>query len=128
MLRDSCSKEQAESKVGAQMPLEEKRKLSDIVIDNNGSREELRSQVCLSHTQNVPKFFPTRIAAFMGAITMVASTLHDSNGMKIWVWFVQTVEVVRRIRRHGLLHQVFLGPGMVCVLVAGAFKFLASRH
>ena len=47
MKRDSCTQKQAEDKVASQMPLELKRKLSDIVIDNNGSREESRRQVVL---------------------------------------------------------------------------------
>lgn len=45
MERDGCSRELAEAKVGAQMPLAAKRAKSQHIIDNSGSREETRAQV-----------------------------------------------------------------------------------
>jgi dephospho-CoA kinase len=39
------SREEAEQRIAAQMPVEEKMRLADHVIDNSGSREETRRQV-----------------------------------------------------------------------------------
>ncbi|TSK06732.1 MAG: dephospho-CoA kinase [Geobacter sp.] len=43
--RDGLSREAALSRIASQMPMEEKKKLGRIVIDNRGSREELEAQV-----------------------------------------------------------------------------------
>lgn len=43
--RDGISREEAEKKINSQMPLDEKAKLADHVIDNSGSLEETRRQV-----------------------------------------------------------------------------------
>ncbi len=43
--RDGLSADQIEQHLEAQMPLEAKRKLADIVIENVGSLEDLRRQV-----------------------------------------------------------------------------------
>ncbi|KAK9819816.1 hypothetical protein WJX72_002721 [[Myrmecia] bisecta] len=43
--RDRCSREEAEAKIRAQMPLEAKRQLADYVIDNSGTLPQLHSQV-----------------------------------------------------------------------------------
>jgi dephospho-CoA kinase len=45
MARDSLGREAALQRIAAQMPMEEKKKLGKIVIDNRGSREELEAQV-----------------------------------------------------------------------------------
>ncbi len=45
MARDGLSREDAERRIDAQMPIEEKRKLADVVIDNSGSPEETERQV-----------------------------------------------------------------------------------
>lgn len=45
MARDGCTEEQALLRIRAQMPLSEKRELSDYVIENDGSREETETQV-----------------------------------------------------------------------------------
>lgn len=45
MVRDQISAEQAEHRLNAQMPIEEKKKLADYVIDNSGSLEETERQV-----------------------------------------------------------------------------------
>jgi dephospho-CoA kinase len=42
--RDGMSEEQARARIAAQMPLSDKVKLADFVIDNSGSREETRAQ------------------------------------------------------------------------------------
>lgn len=43
--RDGLSREQAQRRVDAQMPIEDKRALADHVIDNSGDREATRRQV-----------------------------------------------------------------------------------
>jgi dephospho-CoA kinase len=43
--RDGLSAEEARRRVGAQMPLDEKRARADHVVDNTGSREQTRAQV-----------------------------------------------------------------------------------
>ncbi|QXE89352.1 dephospho-CoA kinase [Geomonas subterranea] len=45
MVRDGLSREAALSRIASQMPMEEKKKLGKIVIDNRGSREDLEAQV-----------------------------------------------------------------------------------
>ncbi len=45
MARNALSREQAELRVRAQMPIEEKRRLADVVIDNTQDRDALRAQV-----------------------------------------------------------------------------------
>jgi dephospho-CoA kinase len=43
--RDGLTPEQAEARLAAQLPIEDKRKLADIVIDNSGSLEHTERQV-----------------------------------------------------------------------------------
>jgi len=45
MARDGCDQEEAERRIAAQMPIDEKRALADHVIDNRGSRGETDAQV-----------------------------------------------------------------------------------
>lgn len=45
MNRDQLSKESAETRLASQWPLEEKKKFTTYILDNNGSREQLLSQV-----------------------------------------------------------------------------------
>jgi dephospho-CoA kinase len=45
MLRDGSSREEAELRVRAQLPLDAKRALADFTIDNSGSREQTERQV-----------------------------------------------------------------------------------
>jgi len=47
--RDGCSPEQAEQRIAAQMPIEEKRALADAVIENTGSVANTRAQVVALH-------------------------------------------------------------------------------
>ncbi|XP_040885172.1 dephospho-CoA kinase domain-containing protein isoform X2 [Toxotes jaculatrix] len=51
MQRDGLTQEQAEQRVAAQMPLNEKRGLANHVIENSGSREETHRQVLRLHTK-----------------------------------------------------------------------------
>lgn len=43
--RDGCTREEAERRVAAQMPIEEKRALADHVVDNSGSAADTERQV-----------------------------------------------------------------------------------
>lgn len=45
MKRDDISKEYAEEKINSQIPVEEKRKKADVIIDNSGTLEETFAQV-----------------------------------------------------------------------------------
>jgi len=45
MQRDHMRLEEARSRLDAQMPIEDKRKLGDLVVDNSGTPEETREQV-----------------------------------------------------------------------------------
>jgi dephospho-CoA kinase len=45
MARDGCSAEEAERRIAAQLPIDEKREMADFVIDNSGSLEQTRAQV-----------------------------------------------------------------------------------
>lgn len=45
MNRDQLSKESAETRLASQWPLEEKKRFASHILDNNGSREQLLSQV-----------------------------------------------------------------------------------
>lgn len=45
MARDGCDRGEAERRVAAQMPIDEKRDMADHVIDNSGSPEQTREQV-----------------------------------------------------------------------------------
>ncbi|MCI1974843.1 MAG: dephospho-CoA kinase [Limosilactobacillus sp.] len=45
MKRNGYSRNEAEQRINAQMPLAKKKQLADILIDNNGNREELKRQV-----------------------------------------------------------------------------------
>lgn len=45
MLRDGCTKEDALKRIAAQMPLDEKRRLADVIIDNGGGRDEMLRQI-----------------------------------------------------------------------------------
>ena len=45
MARDACDIEEAERRIEAQLPIDEKREMADHVIDNSGTIEETRLQV-----------------------------------------------------------------------------------
>lgn len=45
MARDDCDRGEAERRIAAQLPIDEKRDLADHVIDNSGSEAETRKQV-----------------------------------------------------------------------------------
>ncbi|GMA51595.1 dephospho-CoA kinase [Alicyclobacillus contaminans] len=45
MQRDGLTEEEARARIRAQMPIDEKRKLADYVVDNRGTLEETREQV-----------------------------------------------------------------------------------
>jgi len=45
MSRDGCDTAEAERRIAAQLPIDEKRDMADYVVDNSGSVEETRAQV-----------------------------------------------------------------------------------
>ncbi|HJV34053.1 dephospho-CoA kinase [Geomonas sp.] len=45
MARDGSDEEAARARIASQMPMEEKKKLGKVVIDNSGSREDLEAEV-----------------------------------------------------------------------------------
>ena len=45
MMRDNFSKEEAMSRLNAQMPIKDKQKYADYVIENNGSLEDLKNKI-----------------------------------------------------------------------------------
>lgn len=45
MARDGCDAAEAERRIAAQLPIDEKRAMADHIIDNSGTREETRAQV-----------------------------------------------------------------------------------
>ena len=45
MKRDNLSNEAAEARLASQWPLEEKKKMASHILNNNGSRDQLLSQV-----------------------------------------------------------------------------------
>jgi len=45
MARDACDEGEARRRMAAQLPIDEKRKLADFIIDNAGTLEETRKQV-----------------------------------------------------------------------------------
>ena len=51
MARDGCSREAAQRRIDAQMPLDEKRALADHVIDNSGSLDDTEAQVRALHAR-----------------------------------------------------------------------------
>ena len=51
MARDDCTREEAQRRLDAQMPIDEKKQLADYVIDNSGSREATERQVRALHEQ-----------------------------------------------------------------------------
>jgi dephospho-CoA kinase len=53
MLRDGVSREHALARIRAQLPIEEKRRLADYVIDNSGTPEETERQVRQLHAKLV---------------------------------------------------------------------------
>ncbi|GBC60864.1 dephospho-CoA kinase [Desulfonema ishimotonii] len=64
MKRDNISEAAARARIAAQMPIEEKKKQADIVIDNSGSREQTRTQTlkiyrCLEQQQAMKSHIPS---------------------------------------------------------------------
>ena len=51
MARDGCSREEAQARIDAQMPIDEKKALADRVIDNSGTLEQTREQVERVYTE-----------------------------------------------------------------------------
>ena len=59
MARDGLTEAQARARVAAQMPIEQKRRLADVVIDNTGSLDDTRRQVQAFYRKKVPQGSPS---------------------------------------------------------------------
>lgn len=55
MARDGCTREEAERRIAAQLPLDEKRALADHVIDNSGRPEQTEAAVRALHAELIGK-------------------------------------------------------------------------
>lgn len=64
--RDASTESAARSRINSQMPLESKRKLADVVIDNSSTLEITRAQAC-----------PTSICNWQYQISLYHLLLHD---------------------------------------------------
>lgn len=49
--RNNMAEEEAEARIASQMPVEQKLKLADVVINNDGTMEELREKVAVIEHQ-----------------------------------------------------------------------------
>jgi dephospho-CoA kinase len=58
MARDSLGREAALSRIASQMPMEKKKRLGKVVIDNRGTREELEAQVARLWREEVTRDSP----------------------------------------------------------------------
>lgn len=43
--RDGCTQDEAQARINAQMPIDDKKRLADHIVDNSGTLEETRAQV-----------------------------------------------------------------------------------
>ncbi|XP_068161783.1 dephospho-CoA kinase domain-containing protein [Antennarius striatus] len=82
MQRDGLTQEEAEQRLAAQMPLNEKRGLANHVIENSGSREDTHRQVLRLHTklEDSMDFLLVRVVAVvatagLGGILMYATKI-----------------------------------------------------
>lgn len=62
MKRDQISKEQAMNKITSQLPLDKKRDLADLVIDNSGTLDAMRAQALNIHVEIMARLTWTELA------------------------------------------------------------------
>ncbi|KAM6951081.1 dephospho-CoA kinase domain-containing protein [Aplochiton taeniatus] len=76
MQRDQLTQEQAQQRLAAQMPLNEKRGLANHVVENSGSREDMHRQVLGLHSllENSMEFLTVRVIA-IAALTSLGGIL-----------------------------------------------------
>lgn len=81
MQRDGLDQEQAEQRVGAQMPLNEKRGLAKHVIENSAGREETHRQVLRLHTklEDSMEFLLVRLLAAAAAAGLGGALLYAAK-------------------------------------------------
>lgn len=80
MTRDRTTEEDAKNRINAQMPLDLKRSKADIVIDNNGSLEDLNENfrkvlVQVTNPLTWTEFWLSRQGAFVALISIFAGVL-----------------------------------------------------
>ncbi|XP_028825790.1 dephospho-CoA kinase domain-containing protein isoform X2 [Denticeps clupeoides] len=78
MHRDGLTPEQAKQRVGAQMPLNEKRGLASHVIENSGTREDTHRQVLRLHAtlEDSAEHLPVRLLAIAAALGLAGVLLY----------------------------------------------------
>ncbi len=76
MQRDTLLQAGADARISSQMPLEAKRRLADVVLDNDGSLEQLRQQVeqLLRQLQR-HAFLHTYLLSPVGLVVGAAATI-----------------------------------------------------
>ncbi|KAJ0016070.1 hypothetical protein NQD34_014360 [Periophthalmus magnuspinnatus] len=81
MQRDGLTQEQAEQRVAAQMPLNEKRGLANHVIENSGSREDTHRQVLKLHTklEDSMDFLLVRVIAIAASASLGGILLYAAK-------------------------------------------------
>ncbi|KAK0131080.1 Dephospho-CoA kinase domain-containing protein [Merluccius polli] len=81
MQRNGLDQEQAEQRVAAQMPLNEKRGLAKHVIENSGSREDTHRQVLRLHTklEDSMEFLLVRVLAMATAAGLGGALLYAAK-------------------------------------------------
>ncbi|XP_047667765.1 dephospho-CoA kinase domain-containing protein isoform X2 [Tachysurus fulvidraco] len=81
MQRDSLSREEAEQRIAAQMPLSEKRGLARHVIENSSSREDTHRQVLRLHTalEDSMEYLPIRAVAMAAVAGLGGLILYMVN-------------------------------------------------
>lgn len=82
MQRDGLTAEEAEQRLAAQMPLNEKRGLASHVVENSGAREDTHRQVLRLHTklEDSMDFLLVRVlavaaAAGLGGVLLYAAKM-----------------------------------------------------
>ncbi|XP_001375470.1 dephospho-CoA kinase domain-containing protein [Monodelphis domestica] len=73
MERNGLSQEEAEARIAAQLPLEEKRQLAQHILDNSGEWEVTRRQTLRLHSQleDSLDFLPLRLGLFAGFVGII---------------------------------------------------------
>ncbi|XP_027728879.1 dephospho-CoA kinase domain-containing protein [Vombatus ursinus] len=73
MQRNGLSREEAEERIAAQLPLEEKRQLARHILDNSGEWEATRRQTLHLHSQleDSLDFLPLRLGLFAGFVGII---------------------------------------------------------
>ncbi|KAG8446911.1 hypothetical protein GDO86_014384 [Hymenochirus boettgeri] len=75
--RNNISKQEAQKRIAAQLPLDSKLPLADYVIDNSGERETARRQVLQLHA---------RLEASLGYLPVRVAAITVTTGLIVFAW------------------------------------------